>query len=337
MRRLWHLHADRPVRLLTVATVLGLLCSAAAAAEQAAGKIAGSRLAIVRDAQNVTVRQGDQLLLRYRYAGVPKKPYVAELTSPGGVNILLDAPKDHLHHHGLMFAWGVDGVTYWAEAADSGLQVHKAWNDLRVDARRGGGRAVLDEQLSWQTPDGRAVLQENRKLTIRSAGKGRPRVLVWQADFTAVDGATAGLTNATAGLTIAGSKYYGLGMRPIRAMDKGGKHFNAAAGTGVEGTNGRRAAWTAYTAEVAPGKKVTVALFSDPANPRHPCEWFTMGEKDAFAYLSGTLGVGTAPLKLAPGKTLSVRFGVVIFEGAATADDVESEYQRFTKRRPEKS
>lgn len=323
MCRLFHLGADRPVRLLPVAAMLGLLCSIPAAAEEAATKITGKRLSILRDRENVIVREGDQLLLRYRYGGVPKKPYVAEMTSPGGANILLDAPADHLHHHALMFAWGVDGVDFWGEADGAGLQVHKAWEALRVDSRRGAERAVLRERLLWQTPGGKVLLEEKRRLTIPAAAKGGPRILIWQADFTPGK-------NATAPRTIAGSKYFGLGMRPIRAMDKGGRHFNAAGGEKVAGTNGKRAAWSAYTAQVTPDKKVTVAMFSDPANPRHPCEWFTMGEKDAFAYLSGTLGVGTKPLKLEPAGTLSVRFAVAIFEGAADAKRVEAVYRKIS-------
>jgi hypothetical protein len=322
MLSLFHPGADRSARLLPVCVLIGLFCPGPAAAEDAATEVTGKRLSILRGQEDVIVREGDQLLLRYRYRGVPKKPYVAEMTSPGGVNILLDAPADHLHHHGLMFAWGVDGVSFWAEAKDCGLEVHKAWEELGVESRLGAEQAVLRERLLWETPDGKVLLEERRRLTIPAVAKGRPRMLIWQADFTCGKGATAART-------IAGSEYYGLGMRLIRPMDKGGRHFNAAGGVGVAGTNGKRAAWTAYTAEVKPGQKVTVAIFSHPANPRHPCEWFTMGEKDAFAYLSGTLGVGTEPLKLEPAATLSVRFAVAVFEGAPNAKRVDSVYQRI--------
>ena len=317
MHPLSHVPADRPLRLLPVAALLGLLCFTPVMAEEAPTKIAGKQLSILPDKENVIVKQGDQLLLRYRYAGVPKKPYVAELTSPGGVNVLRDAPADHLHHHGLMFAWSVDGVDFWGEAADAGLEVHKAWEGLQVEPGRRAERAVLRERLLWQTADGKVLLEEQRSLTIPAAAEGRPRVLVWQADFTPGK-------DATAARTIFGSKYHGLGMRFITPMDAGGRHFNASGGADVEGTNGKRAVWTAYTAAIGPDKKVTVAMLSDPANPRHPCEWFTMGEKEGFAYLSGTLGVGTEPLKLEPGGKLSVRFAVAVFDGAADAEQVNS-------------
>ena len=56
-----------------------------------------------------------------------------------------------------------------------------------------------------------------------------------------------------------------------------------------------------------------------------------MGEQPPFAYLSGTLGVGTEPLKLEPGKTMSVSFGVAVFDGAAGASDVSAAYLRWVK------
>ena len=47
----------------------------------------------------ISVYTGDSVLLRYHYRDVPFKPYVQQLFSPRGVNVLRDAPADHLHHH----------------------------------------------------------------------------------------------------------------------------------------------------------------------------------------------------------------------------------------------
>ena len=58
-------------------------------------------------------------MLQYRYGDVPFKPYVKELFTSSGINVLLDAPPDHLHHHGLMFACAVNNVDFWGEAVGS--------------------------------------------------------------------------------------------------------------------------------------------------------------------------------------------------------------------------
>jgi len=320
------LHTATPTILLpwvtlALGTVLGN--PASAAAEEAIETVAGKTLTIVRDRQSVRVSQAGRVLLRYRYAGVPKKPYVCELTAPGGENVLRDAPADHLHHHGLMFAWSVDGVDFWSENASCGAQAHQQWK-LRIEGSGGSEKAILRQQLVWQSPQGNRLLRERRTLTVPAAVDTQPRILTWQADFT-------GGPDAANTLTFYGAKYNGLGMRFVQSMDADGLHFNAAGGVKVAGTNGKRAPWSAYTARVAAGRKVTVAMFDAPANPRHPTEWFTMGETPPFAYLAGTLGVGSEPLKLELGKTISVRFGVAVFDGAVDADLVRAAYLRWLR------
>ena len=62
------------------------------------------RLRVQVDATEITLKQGERTVFHYRYTDVPFKPYVRALYSPAGVNVLQDAPTDHLHHHGLMFA-----------------------------------------------------------------------------------------------------------------------------------------------------------------------------------------------------------------------------------------
>ncbi len=85
--------------------------------------VVGEQLAILRDGEHVEVRQGDWLLLRYRYAGASHKSYVEELLSPAGTNVLRDAPSDHLHHHGLMLAWSVNGTNFWEVRENSGREL----------------------------------------------------------------------------------------------------------------------------------------------------------------------------------------------------------------------
>ncbi|MEE8451069.1 MAG: DUF6807 family protein, partial [Thermoguttaceae bacterium] len=314
--------------VMVVAALLTVWPSSSAPAEEEAERIVGESLVILRDGENVTVTQRDRLLLRYRYANIPKKPYVAELTSPSGRNILRDAPADHLHHHGLMFAWTVDGVDFWSEPPvltrndQCGGQIHEEFSRLAIDTVDGTERAVIEELVLWETPDGDIILEERRTLTVPAVDEGEPRLLIWQADFTPGE-------DAIDTLTIDGAKYHGLGMRFVEPMDTDGVHFNSVGGRGVTGTNGKKASWSAYAAPIDSDQKVTVAMFDAPTNPRHPTEWFTMGGPPSFAYLSATVDVGTRPLKVEFGKTLSVRFGVAVFDGEVDRGRVDSAYTQW--------
>jgi len=80
----------------------------------------------------VGVYEQDQAVLAYRYHNTPKKPYLMEWYTPGGANGLRDAPADHLHHHGLMFAITVEDVNFWEESAGGGAQAHRGFTEMRV-------------------------------------------------------------------------------------------------------------------------------------------------------------------------------------------------------------
>src|SRR5690606_22625381 len=98
----------------------------------------------------------------YRWAGVPFKPYVRELTTPSGTNVIRDAPADHLHHHGLMFAVTVDGVNFWEEAASSGVQRHP---DPPRLVEVGTVLETLTVPVEWVYPaDDKHLLNEERML-----------------------------------------------------------------------------------------------------------------------------------------------------------------------------
>ena len=95
--------------------------------------------------------------LLYVYGGVPFKPYVKELYTPGGVNILRDSPTDHKHHHGLMFAVAADGVNFWEEQTAPGTQKHVS---IKSDLK---GNEGFTEALQWIGPSQDSVILDETR------------------------------------------------------------------------------------------------------------------------------------------------------------------------------
>lgn len=281
----------------------------------------GMRVATDRDVVYVT--SGEQVLMRYRYKDVPYKPYVDQLFSPGGVNILLDAPHDHLHHHALMYAVKADGVNFWEEQQAPGWQVHRTFGDVKVDTRNDIPFAGFSERLDWVNPSsGESLLAEERTIEASCRADSKVTLLTWQSAFKPADGKES--------VTLTGAHYHGLGLRFIRSMDAGGEFRNAdgKAGTVFRGEERLvRSRWCAYTAK-AEGKQVTVAMFDHPKNERHPATWFTMTAP--FAYLSATLNLHEQPLKVVCGEPLTLRYAVAIWEGRAETDEIEKAYEAWT-------
>jgi hypothetical protein len=285
-------------------------------------------LQVIVDANNVWIRAGDSPILRYRYGDVPFKPYVKELYTPSGLNVLLDAPPDHLHHHGLMFAVAVNGVNFWEETPTAGRQtlpVNSVMITIDKDEADSHARFILPPAAWFSEASDTSELLEARTITACHVKRLGATVITWQTE----------LANVRAGqsVVLSGSHYFGLGMRFVRAMD-GGEFFNA---DDKEGKIFRgeeklvQSNWCAYTATID-GKPVTVAMLGHPDNLRHPTTWFTMAKP--FAYLSGTLNLHEQPLSIEVGKALVLRYAVVVWDGKVTKGRIDEAYQWFASDYP---
>ena len=291
-------------------------------------------LRITTETNSVWVRAGEAPVLQYRYGDVPFKPYIKELFAPAGVNVLLDAPPDHLHHHALMFACAVNNVDFWGEAVGPvdghferlpGKQVHK---DLTVTKRFSGvasevpSRPPFGEVLQWSRQgEKEPLLTEHRSIMVRRSGKPEATLVTWESRLMVPDGKESA--------TLGGSHYHGLGMRFIRSMDNDGEFRNPDNDPGVIFRGEERllrSRWCAYTAK-ADGKPVTVAMFDHPGNPRHPATWFTMAKP--FAYLSATMRLHEEPLKVLAGKPLMLRYGVALWDGRVETSQIDELYKQW--------
>jgi len=279
---------------------------------------------VLVDTSAASIYEGSSVLLRYPYRDVPFKPYVQQLYTSGGINILRDAPHDHLHHHALMYAIAVDGVNFWEEQNAPGRQQHRSFTDVKIDEQGKRPYAGFTEQLDWINPRSKELmLKESRTLEACKLSNVDATFLKWQSRFTVPKGKDA--------VTLSGSHYFGLGMRFLISMDTGGQFRNAAgrAGEVVRGDERiTRARWCAYTAE-ADGKPVTLAMFGHPDNVRDPTHWFTMSKP--FAYLSATLNLYRDPLTITAEKPLVLRYAVALWDGKVQDSRIEQAYDQWLK------
>ncbi|MBD3266399.1 hypothetical protein GF373_06990 [bacterium] len=270
------------------------------------GGAAETPLRLTIDGDQLQVHKREQVILNYAYNNVPFKPYVKELYTPSGINILRDAPADHLHHHGLMFAVAVDGISFWGETNKDGRQVHRDFSHVRVKEGRDAACASFTESLVWKTPADANVLREERTLRVYPSTKHQAVLLSWNSTCRVADGKER--------VEIGGSHYYGLGMRFLKEMDASGTFYNAQGTTGPIFRGQERLApaeWCAYEVDVK-GRPITIAMFDHPTNWR-AATWFTMPAP--FAYISATLRYHEQPLQLKEDNQLNLTYGIAVIEG----------------------
>ena len=232
------------------------------AAEKAAAK---SGIRIANDDLGVAISVGNRPVLHYRDVDVRKKPYVNQLFSPAGVEVLRDAPADHLHHHGLMYGVKVDGVNFWEEVGPNfGSQQGRTPRLVRRVLRTG-----LVQDLEWLPPgSAKPALIERRAVDVLLAADLGATLVEWQCRL-----------ETPAGQAVVELRRHSLPRpRPaVRAVDGPRRTFSLCrrrdsgplparrfrqAGHGHLAHSGPLVRYTAK----ADGRPVTVAMFDDPHN-----------------------------------------------------------------------
>ena len=278
---------------------------------------------------------GGRTVARYMPAANPMKPYIKELFTPSGIQLLLDSPPDHVHHHGLMFAVGAGETEYYGEHPGAGSRVTRFGREAPRPKATKAAPGSVEQTIDWIEPDGRRQLIERRSVRIHSCETGGPNVLTWVTQLKAAEGRGP--------VDLWGRFYFGLGLRLVADFrDKA--RFSVPAGSPplhpVIFGQLRPGNWCSLAGEVG-GKPVTIAIWEDPSNPRRAL-WFTMKEamRQPIVFLGATLSLPdwdstdaakkmmkfdklAKPLTIQPGKELTLRYGVAVFDGTADAAAIE--------------
>jgi hypothetical protein len=288
---------------------------------------AASSLRVEQGDNAVSIIAGERQVLEYRFVKSPRKPYVARLFTPSGVQILRDSPADHRHHHALMFALAVDSIDFWGEGQGAGQQENRSLSLVDARMERGLESAGLSQMLEWTGgPENRVLLLEQRRVIAYDGPALGARLLTWQSRIQTPPERKSSL--------LTGEHYFGLGLRFVESMDQGGHFINSegSAGEPVRGSERLTVArWCAYSAS-ADGHPVTVAVFDHPANPRHPARMFTM--TPPFAYLAATLNLWKEPITLTAGRGLELNYGVALWDGEAKSTEIDRLYRLWVEATP---
>lgn len=298
-----------PSKLLASLILTGLSGLAALAAK------APFSVESARQSTEWVVNYQQQRLLVYEFDPVKFKPFVKELAPLGGANILRDAPPDHPHHHGLMYAIAVNGLNFWGDTSGNGVQKPVLSPPPELGASPDGlPQATIRQTIHWLAPTDaflpnspkNALLIEERTLVLTVNEAAREVALQWKSAFE-----VGGKTNTVA-LNATGHNYLGLGMRFLQELDPLAEQFNP---DGRPDLTGRKQdlsphAWSAVSFD-RPGAAATIALFDHPSNVRSPALFFTM--KQPFAYVSATQALDKEPLVHHSGDHWQVNYLVTIY------------------------
>jgi len=291
----------------------------------------GASLTITQDSspgQAEVLYQGRPLLV-YVYHSAPFKPYVKALYTLQGDNILRDAPSDHLHHHGLMYAIRINGINFWEELPDSGREIPAGALETKIEeAKDGRAQATLTQRILWVGPgsenlapptaQAKALFIERRQIRVSVQEANQQVAVGWHAEFE--------VGPAAEKVVLTGSDYNGLGLRFPESFDHQCRFGNS---DGLPyPTQGVRdvlpVRWSVATGTVNE-HEISVALFGQPTARAGREHFFSMIKP--FAYLSVTQGLDKQPLNYARGEKFLLDYLLTVTPGSASLANLEKQYQ----------
>jgi len=262
----------------------------------------------------VWIRWKNQLLTSYRAHPTQKYPYLYPLAGPvTGLSLTTETSLPYPHHRSLLLACDhVNGGNYWQGEIDSGQIVSAG---LKLGTCTPESAEILD-QCEWRQPGQPGVMRDERKITVSVPGPNL-RLVDAEIVWTAVQDATVTKTNHS--------------LFAVRAAvdiipQGGGTLVNSNGEQGEADTFGKPAAWCSYYGKRYGGAVEGIALFDHPQNPWSPSPWFTRD----YGFISSTpFNFLELPWELPAGKSVALRYRVVLFAGNPKEADLDKRFRQW--------
>lgn len=278
--------------------------------------------------QNLSLVNGNTLILRYHLATDRRKPFLHPVSTTNGIPLTCLEPWDHVWHRGLWFAWKyLNGVNYWEEtedAAQDGRTVFEGGEEVHLGAER----AEIKTVLYYRAPDDATVLIEQRTVSIWLPDDTGAYRMDWHHTFR------PGVGDVEIDRTPINEKtpwggYAGLSWRAARSLGK----FQAidSVGRTNEAVEHQRARWVDLSGASDGGRDLVggIAMFDHPDNPRYPTHWRCI-LNPGFGYINPAF-VLAEPFHLSAAESLTLRYRVLVHSGWGDAGQMEGEFERFAE------
>jgi len=251
------------------------------------------------------------------------KPYMrfglldgTELTRPWPVPKGYPKSDHSSWHRALWWSWKtINGVNYW-EQNQTGTEPVTCHIETQSD-----GSAKIALTIAYHTPSNATVVIENRSILVSAPDANGSYFIDWTADFS-----PAGQEDVRFGQNSYGGFALRMAAECCGDAARGLPAWVFRSSEGETNFNGQRARWAAYQGQLPNGRSACVAIFDHPGNPRHPALWQS---RTQYPYLNPSLTCKEEYI-LPSGKTLHLRYGVLIHAGIADTKTLEEQWKKFT-------
>lgn len=293
---------------------------------------------------SLTFRSGNKDLLSYQYKTVyppagqdtnyKRSGFIHPLYTPHGQVLTRIQPPDHYHHYGVWNPWThtlfeQDTVDFWNIKGKQGT-VRFAKFVSKTNALEFSEFTALHEHIVFKK-DGSEKVALNELQTVRvyppDAGNNSYIVDV-----------TSKLSCASQSpLLILAYRYGGFGWRATEYWDKNNSEMLTSEGKTRDNTDNSKAKWIIVYGALPDNDEGGIVMLSHPSNYNHPEPlriWDKKangGRGDVFANFATTKDKDWL---LEPGKTYTLNYRLIVFNGKMTKEMAESAWKNFNPQTP---
>ena len=247
-----------------------------------------------------------------------RRPFLYPVLGPSGRSLTrIGHPHDpvsHSHHNSVWIAHNdISGIDFWS---DKGGVIETTQISRIGD---GDHSAFVELQAVWKGTDGRAVLRENRRVSLH----------VFTAESWRIDVETD-LVPAGDEPVVAGSTAFGfLGVRVAKTLgvrDGGGVLSNSEGGRNEAGCFRKAARWVDYSGPITAEHDEGITLMDHPQNPNHPTEFHV--RDDGWMGAANTF---RSPVQIHARSPLRLKYGLLIHRSPLPPGRIEEAWREFSK------
>lgn len=304
----------------------------------APGSDLGDSVEVVKKDGALIFQAGKTKLLAYQFdirypppgidTNYKRSGFIHPVWAPNGQVLTRIQPPDHYHHYGIWNPWTHtlfenDTIDFWNIKERKGT-VRFAKFTNTVSAPGYGGFEALHEHVVYKK-DGSEKIALHEWQVVRVHHPGNKKHY-----FIDIVSRMACATESP--LLILAYRYGGLGWRATEYWDKHNSEMLTSEGKTRDNTDGSKARWCIVYGELPGNDSGGILLLSHPSNFNHP-EPLRIWDKNANEG-RGDVFVNFAPTKdrdwlLEPGKTFTLRYRLVVFNGPMDAGTAERHWKSF--------
>lgn len=225
---------------------------------------------------------------------------------------------DHTWHKALWWSWKfIDGKNFW-EQNTKGTEPGKVRFTPGKDHS-----ARIEMPVHYRLTGAEPILTEKRIITVsRPSEEGRYHI-DWCATFSE--------PGKGKGVKLNKNFYGGMAARMAKRTLRW-TFRDSEAREGAQACSGKRARWMDFSGDLPGGRKAGMAILVHRDNPRQPPPWCVI---QGMPYFNPAF-TGSEDYSLPAGKTLTLRYRILVHPGPMSRQQLQAEWQAFAKQKGSK-